>query len=135
MGIRSPVRTRTPTYYLDFTVKPGADIFTQDVPENWTTFAYTFEGTFKFGPEGKKVGPHHTVVFEKGQSGVTFENEGQTEARMVLIAGEPIGEPIVQHGPFVMNTKKEIDEAMQDYYLFRNGFESAEFWESKEGNK
>lgn len=45
--------------------------------------------------------------------------------RFVLIAGEPIGEPVVQHGPFVMNTREEIVQAMTDYQQEKNGFEGA----------
>jgi redox-sensitive bicupin YhaK (pirin superfamily) len=48
MGVKSPVRTRTPTYYLDFEMSPGSS-FEQDVPEAWTTFVYTLEGKVKFG--------------------------------------------------------------------------------------
>ena len=48
MGIKSPVRTRTPTYYLDFEMKPGS-AFVQDVPIGWTTFVYTLEGEIQFG--------------------------------------------------------------------------------------
>ena len=48
MGIKSPVRTRTPTCYLDFEMKPGST-FVQDVPTGWTTFVYTLEGQIKFG--------------------------------------------------------------------------------------
>ena len=137
MGLKSPVRTRTPTYYLDFTVKPGSPPFTQEVPANWTTFAYTLKGHIKFGPSEKRVGPHHTVVFEKGHTNVTFKNDSDEECHFVLIAGkiefyfspdyenghrhdfdylgEPINEPIVQHGPFVMNNEAEIRQTMIDY--------------------
>ncbi len=47
MGLESKVRTRTPTYYLDFNIKPGAS-FSQPIPKGWTTFAYTLDGTVKF---------------------------------------------------------------------------------------
>ena len=45
------------------------------------------------------------------------------------------GEPIAQHGPFVMNTKEEILQAFQDYQQAKNGFENARKWKSVEGNK
>ena len=47
MGVSSPVRTRTPTYYLDFEVEPGAS-HSQLIPEGWTTFAYTLDGESTF---------------------------------------------------------------------------------------
>ena len=48
MGIKSEIRTLTPTSYLDFTVDPGAE-FEQPITQGWTTFAYTLEGNLKFG--------------------------------------------------------------------------------------
>ena len=46
-----------------------------------------------------------------------------------------LGEPIAQHGPFVMNTKQEIMQAIEDYQMSKNGFEKARTWKSVEGNK
>ena len=54
----------------------------------------------------------------------------ESKARFVVISGKPIGETIVQHGPFVMNTEQEILEAIADYQLGRNGFERALSWVS-----
>ncbi|KAF9109337.1 hypothetical protein BGX27_007743, partial [Mortierella sp. AM989] len=51
-------------------------------------------------------------------------------AHFVLIAGEPLKEPIVQHGPFVMNTKDEIYKTIIDYQNGQNGFERARNWQS-----
>ena len=55
MGIKSPVRTLTPTYYLDFTLKPGTS-YCQAVPQGWTTFLYTLEGEIKLGSDRKGKG-------------------------------------------------------------------------------
>ena len=52
-----------------------------------------------------------------------------------FVSGQPLGEPVAQRGPFVMNTQKELAEAMKDYQLQRNGFENAHSWQSVEGNK
>jgi quercetin 2,3-dioxygenase len=54
-----------------------------------------------------------------------FIVKSENGARFVLIAGEPLGEPVVQHGPFVMNTAEEIQQAMLDYSMNQNGFEGA----------
>ncbi len=48
----------------------------------------------------------------------------------MLISGKPLNEPIVQYGPFVMNTQEEIQQAYKDYQLGRNGFEGAVTWNS-----
>ena len=52
-----------------------------------------------------------------------------------FVSGQPLGEPVAQRGPFVMNTQEELAEAMKDYQLQRNGFENAHSWQSVEGNK
>jgi len=135
MGIKSPVRTLTPTYYLDFTLKPGTS-YCQAVPQGWTTFLYTLEGEIKLGSDKKvKVKPGHTVVLSKNDEIVQFENANESEARFVLISGQPLNEPIVQHGPFVMNTKEEIAQTFRDYQEGKNGFEKAHEWRSREGNR
>ena len=53
----------------------------------------------------------------------------------MLVAGQPIGEQVVQHGPFVMNTEAEIRQAIRDFQTASNGFERAKSWRSVEGNK
>jgi redox-sensitive bicupin YhaK (pirin superfamily) len=153
MGIKSPVYTRTPSMYLDFKLDPGAT-FAQPVPVEWNAFVYILSGSGKFGPEGSQVevNEKHTVVFGPG-SGISFLNHRpQTQLHFVLIAGQPLNEPskflrffflnhlffkifyfknpklVVQHGPFVMNTEAEINQAFKDFQQGRNGFENAQSW-------
>jgi len=77
---------------------------------------------------GRKVGPHNTVTLTVAGDGVTLGCVGPETTEVVLIAAMPIGEPIVQHGPFVMNTREEIMEAFDDYQNGRNGFEGSDTW-------
>ncbi|ROT84485.1 putative pirin isoform X1 [Penaeus vannamei] len=72
---------------------------------------------------------HHTLVLSDGDS-VQVTNMGPDKAHFVLIAGQPIGEPVAQYGPFVMNTQEEINDAITDYNLQQNGFENAHEWRS-----
>jgi len=158
LGVSSPVRTITPTYYLDFRVKPGAEHI-QEIPEGWTVFVYTLQvlnilasmmrissstisnsgpfliaqGEFQFGDQ--RVSAHHTVLFQETGGGVGMINVGQTDGHLVLIAGKPIGEPVVQRGPFVMCTQADLDQAFNDFRRGKNGFEGAVGWRSVEGNK
>ena len=89
MGVSSPVRTRTPTYYLDFTLRPGA-LHLQQVPAGWTTLVYTLEGRIQLGA-GQAVPAHHTVLFSQEGEAIHLENVDDDEARLVMISGEPIG--------------------------------------------
>ncbi|XP_006639188.3 pirin isoform X1 [Lepisosteus oculatus] len=131
LGVKSKIYTRTPTIYLDFKLEPGAK-HVQAVPLGWTAFIYTLSGNIHVGPDDdqKKIEPHYTVVFGDGDT-VQVENKDTEVAHFVLIAGEPIKEPVVQHGPFVMNTEEEILQAISDYRSGTNGFEKAKTWQSK----
>ncbi|XP_075053083.1 pirin isoform X1 [Mixophyes fleayi] len=135
MGVKSKVYTRTPTLYLDFKLEKGAK-HTQAVPKGWTAFIYTLHGVIHVGPTDaqQKIEPHHTAVLDDEDS-VQFENKDDELCHFVLIAGEPIKEPVVQHGPFVMNTAQEIAQTLEDYNMNKNGFEKAKTWKSKIGNK
>lgn len=131
-GVRSPIYTQTPTMFLDFTVKPGAQL-DQHIPDTWTAFAYILEGEAVFGIPSKpkcsssSVTSHHAVVLSLGDV-VTVRNASDKTLRFVLIGGQPLNEPVVQYGPFVMNTEEEIQKTIEDYHLFRNGFENAKHW-------
>ncbi|XP_015426921.1 PREDICTED: pirin isoform X2 [Myotis davidii] len=134
LGVKSKIYTRTPTLYLDFKLDQGAK-HSQPVPKGWTSFIYTISGNAYIGPDDaqQKIEPHHTAVLGEGDS-VQVENKDPERSHFVLIAGEPLGEPVVQHGPFVMNTNEEISQAILDFRNAKNGFERAKTWKSKIGN-
>ncbi|KAF9688314.1 hypothetical protein SADUNF_Sadunf02G0184600 [Salix dunnii] len=130
MGVQSPVYTRTPTMYLDFTLKPRAQMH-QSIPESWNGFVYIIEGEGVFGkPSSSPVTAHHVLVLGPGD-GLSVWNRSSKPLRFVLIAGQPINEPVVQYGPFVMNTQAEIDQTIEDYHYSKNGFEMAKYWRSQ----
>eukprot|EP01018_Ginkgo_biloba_P006301 Gb_11626 [translate_table: standard] len=131
LGVKSPVYTRTPTMYIDFTLKGGA-VVKQEIPEDWNAFVYVLEGEGIFEGEGEAhaIGAHHTVVLGKGKE-VRVWNKSGRACRFVLIGGQPLNEEVVQYGPFVMNSKAEIRQTIQDYHLCTNGFEMANDWHSQ----
>ncbi|XP_072850449.2 pirin [Pogona vitticeps] len=135
LSVKSKVYTRTPTLYLDFKLENGAK-HSQPVPKGWTAFIYTLSGSTYIGPPDaqQKVEPHHTAVLSDGDC-VQLENKGPDISHFVLVAGEPLKEAVVQHGPFVMNTQEEIMQAIGDFSSARNGFERAATWKSKIGNQ
>ncbi|XP_068200274.1 pirin-like [Palaemon carinicauda] len=123
MDVISPIRTRTPVYYLIFKMEPGSK-FTQPLPMDWNAFIYILSGTIGVGDYDNltESGPHHTLVLNNG-SAVDIINPSAEKAHFVLVAGQPILEPVIQQGPFVMNTQEEILQAFQDYHQRQNGFE------------
>jgi redox-sensitive bicupin YhaK (pirin superfamily) len=104
---------------LHFTLQPGGEV-TQPVPENYNAFAYVISGKGLFGKSKITVGEKNLMVFKNDGEYVSIsesENE-RLPLDVLLVAGIPLNEPIVQYGPFVMNTKEEIDKTLEDY---RNG--------------
>ena len=87
--------------------------FNCDVPSGHNSFIYLLKGELKIGEKNhNKTGDSNLILFERG-SELKIKAEKNTE--FLFIAGKPIGEPIARGGPFVMNTKAEILEAIQDY--------------------
>jgi redox-sensitive bicupin YhaK (pirin superfamily) len=115
MSVKSPVYTRTPTMYLDFTLKPNSPVFTQPIPQGWNAFAYILSGQGEFGSKKTPADAHHVLILSKNGEGFDFRNTSdKTDCRFVLIAGQPLNEPIVQRGPFVMNT----NEGKHRFFVF-----------------
>jgi redox-sensitive bicupin YhaK (pirin superfamily) len=134
-GVKSKICTRTPTMYLDFTLSPGSRI-SQPIPLHWNAFVYVLQGHGHFGDsklQHSAAAAHHLLVLGLGGDMLEAWNGSDSglPLRFILVAGEPIGEPMVQFGPFVMNTQEEIDETIDDFENFRNGFEKARHWKSQ----
>jgi redox-sensitive bicupin YhaK (pirin superfamily) len=133
LGVTSPVYTRTPVNYLHFELQPNARL-QQPIPAGWTSFAYVLTGDGSFGPldNGVVSDAHHTLALTTEASEMGLEAvAGKNGVSFVLISGQPIREPIVQHGPFVMNSREEIQQTFIDYQTGKNGFEGAVAWESE----
>ncbi|GAB2284741.1 hypothetical protein Dimus_019195 [Dionaea muscipula] len=130
LGIKSPVRTMTRTMYLDFTLRPGAHLH-QPIPISWNAFVYILEGEGVFGSSRSPVAAAHYLLLLGSGDCVEAWNKSSKALRFILVGGEPLGEPIVQLGPFVMNTQNEIDQTIDDFDRCVNGFENARHWRSQ----
>ncbi|KAI3872375.1 hypothetical protein MKW98_029443 [Papaver atlanticum] len=129
LGSQSPVYTRTPTMYLDFTLKQGAHL-QQSIPRTWNSFVYVIEGEGVFGNSKASLVSSHNLLLLGSGDGLEVWNQSVNPLRFILVGGEPLGEPVAQYGPFVMNTQEEIDQTFYDYQNSVNGFEKAKFWKS-----
>ncbi|HEC18865.1 MAG TPA: pirin family protein [Gammaproteobacteria bacterium] len=110
---QGPVQdAHTEVVYLDVTLSPGVSFDYDGIAEGATVFVYLFEGAAAVA--GEHLAQHQLAVLAEGT--VVNVTAGGSAARFLLVAGQPIGEPIVQQGPFVMNTHGEIKQAMSDYH-------------------
>ena len=98
--------------YLDITLPANTTVSPQ-VPADHTAFLYVFEGSVVAGRPGERVQQGELAVLGAGADvALVAEDDG---ARMILVAGAAIGEPVARYGPFVMNTEDEIRQAFADY--------------------
>jgi redox-sensitive bicupin YhaK (pirin superfamily) len=120
-GFAGPGATHTPITYLHATLAPGARL---SVPWNpaFNAMAYVLTGRGAAGPEGRPVEGGQLVVFGPGDHLVVSAADRRAEPLdVLLLGGLPIGAPIAHYGPFVMNTRAEILQAIDDYQAGRLG--------------
>jgi len=104
----------TDPLYFDVELPAGA-AFSQGVQPDYNAFVYVFEGGLTVGPAdaARPLKTHSVGVLSAGAKIVVAA--GVDGARFILLAGRPLGEPIVQYGPFVMNTREEVEQAVRDF--------------------
>ena len=112
-------REHTEPLYLDLTLPPGAQ-FAQPLPADHNALVYVFRESLWIG--GSEVPTRRMAILanEPGSDGVRLRagDTNHSPARALLIAGKPLHEPIAQYGPFVMNTREQVLQAVHD---FQNG--------------
>lgn len=121
LGARATIDTHTPVVYLDWTLQLGAHI-EQPTPVADQVIAYVFEGRVELGPDQQLVSEGQLAIFDQGET-VMLQVPASADrpARLLLLAGAPLDEPVARSGPFVMNTRAEIDAAVRDYRAGRLG--------------
>ncbi len=116
LGTHATIDTRTPIIYLHVRLAAGAR-FAQPIASSYNAFAFVTRGEATSGNQPARE--NDMVIFDRDGDEVTIESEHGAE--LLLIAGVPLGEPMVRYGPFVMNTPGEIRQAMLDYQSGRFG--------------
>ncbi|MEE8388704.1 MAG: pirin family protein [Acidiferrobacterales bacterium] len=120
LGVSAIIDTHTPIMYLHFSIKPGGSVV-QAVPSDYNAFAYIIKGEAAFGPKAVRAREGQSAIFDNGNNvTISVPLEGET-TDMLLLAGRPINEPIERYGPFVMNTREEIRQAIRDSQQGRMG--------------
>jgi redox-sensitive bicupin YhaK (pirin superfamily) len=118
-GETGPAKTHTPitTFDLRFHEDGTSEV---ELPAGWTTLVFPLEGNVTAGPTLKPIASRHFGVFDRNDDGAV-QLHASRGARVLVLAGQPLDEPVVAYGPFVMNTREEIGQAFRDYQSGRMG--------------
>ena len=115
-GVAGAVRRAvTEPFYLDIHLPAGAS-FSTAIPATHNAFIYTYRGAANVA--GTEVAAQRMGILDNTADADGITVSATEPTRLILVAGKPLNEPIVQYGPFVMNTQEEIHQALED---FRNG--------------
>ncbi|MEE2829097.1 MAG: pirin family protein [Myxococcota bacterium] len=139
LGASALIDTRIPITYQHWTL-PANRSFFQPIAPTHCAFVYLFSGRILLG-EGaavREVTEGQIAVLECDGSGVlvTGPKDQDRDSELLLLSGQPIGEPIAWHGPFVMNTREQIHEAIRDYqqgHFVRSSFDETAGTDPPEG--
>lgn len=117
MNKKGNIKTYSPLLTLRFDFEEGGKM-TVPFPKSYNAFIYLLDGKLTINGE-RDAKAKEMVLFENDGEAVTFEACENTRA--LLLAGEPINEPVATYGPFVMNEQSEILQAMRDYQMGKMG--------------
>lgn len=121
LGATAAIDTRTPITYLDFTLRPGASV-DQPLATGHTGLLYVFAGSVEVGAEGRALADGQMAILGDGEAvRLRVPEAASAPARLLLLGGQPLGEPVARYGPFVMNAEAELQQAFLDYQAGRMG--------------
>lgn len=117
-GVQAAVAPRpTQALYWDVSLSAG-QAFEANIPDGFTVLLLTIRGDVRVGERAQVLKPYHMALLKR-EGVVRVEADAVQDSQFLLIAGQPIGEPIAHYGPFVMNTRAEIEQAISDYQAGR----------------
>lgn len=119
-GVQAVIDTHTPITYHDWTLDPGADV-TVPLASDANACVYVFGGTAQVGVDAGAIDDGQLALLGSGEGVRLATSETGSGARLLLLAGRPLREPVARHGPFVMNTREELEQAFADYEAGRMG--------------
>jgi hypothetical protein len=121
LGVRAVIDTHTPIVYQDWSLRPGA-VVEQPIAEGQNALVYVFEGNAEIGSDKTALADGQLGMLGPGNAvRLAVPAGAQAGARLLLLAGQPLREPVARYGPFVMNTQAEIARAFSDYRAGRLG--------------
>ena len=120
LGVSARVETRTPILYFDVMLEPGARVVLP-VPATYNAAVYVFDGTARVGSSHDVESGGFVMLGDGDAVELSLSSDAKSPARMLVLGGEPLNEPVARYGPFVMNTEAEIQQAVDDFRSGRFG--------------
>jgi redox-sensitive bicupin YhaK (pirin superfamily) len=121
LGARAVIDTRIPIVYQDWTLEPGADVV-QPLDRGHNAMAFVFGGAVRVGEDSRPVADGQLAILGAGEGvRLSVPKDAPGGGRLLLLAGQPLDEPVARYGPFVMNTRSEIMDAVLDFQAGRLG--------------
>jgi quercetin 2,3-dioxygenase len=115
LGKSARIDTRVPIQMLHFTIQPSGELL-QPVPEEQSGLLYVFKGKATIGSDRREVAEGQAALLGAGDSvNISVSADETGPAEILLLSGKPLNEPVARYGPFVMNTREEIEQAFRDY--------------------
>jgi quercetin 2,3-dioxygenase len=112
-GVKSSIFTMTPTMYLDVRMEANVAFTDLPIPESYNGFIYCIDGSVNVADHEENGHEGSCIVLTAGDS--VSAVAGSQGARFVIIAGEPINEPVFSAGPFVLSSRERLEQAFRDY--------------------
>ena len=112
------METGTPIQYIHYTLQPVADVV-QAIDPAQRGYVYVFSGATEIG--GRRVAEGELALLGEGTGVRLVVPQGSEVTELLVLSGVPLNEPVAWAGPFVMNTREEIVQAMKDYQAGRLG--------------
>jgi redox-sensitive bicupin YhaK (pirin superfamily) len=121
LSVSARIDTRVPIQMVHFTIAPGGSI-EQSVPEGQRGLIYVFNGEAEIGTPAQAVHEGQAALLGSGDTvRLSVRNDASQPAHLLLLSGKPLDEPVARYGPFVMNTRQQIEQAVIDYQSGRFG--------------
>lgn len=129
-GVEGIIKPQSTTEYYDVHLEPGKRLSYLQVPNGWNGLIYPYEGNEIYVNLHKVLDNQAVQIIGNGDH-LDIVNQSSLTAKFIVIFGKPLNEPVAKHGPFVMSTNEELEEAFEDYHEEKNGFENAGNWKSQ----
>ncbi len=120
LGVDGPAATHTSIIYAHVTVQPGA-IASFEAPATYNCGLYVFAGSANVGESNALLEKQQFVSYERAAGAIEIEAKSDEPFEALFMGGEPLNEPVARYGPFVMNTRAELQEAVEDFNAGRMG--------------